>query len=181
MDDISKNGAQNLYNQLCKIDPISADRIHINDQKRIVRALEVYNITGKPISSFQKQFRSGNYIHKWRIIGLQRAKDDVSSRINRRVTKMVDDGLVDEVKSLVNEPDGLSMQAAQAVGYAEVIDYFDNKYTHDQAIEKIKINTRRFAKSQRTWYRGFNNVNWYDLSPNDTVEAVCDRVIQDIK
>ncbi len=170
-----------LHARLASVDSDSADRIHPNDEKRIIRALEVYELTGKPISSFQSQFRSGNYRYPWTIIGLRRDKEDNNRRINMRVKKMIEMGLVDEVKLLLAEPRGLSDQAAQAVGYAEIIDYLNGKFTRDEAIEQIKINTRRFAKHQRTWYRGFMDVNWIDLEPESTVNDVVEIVIKTIE
>ncbi|MCK5270696.1 MAG: tRNA (adenosine(37)-N6)-dimethylallyltransferase MiaA, partial [Sedimentisphaerales bacterium] len=139
-------GLAALHKRLCCVDPDAGQRIHPNDAKRIIRALEVYELTGKSISSFQKQFRSGQYKHNWRLIGLRRDKEEGSHRINQRVKRMIEQGLVDEVKSLLAEPNGLSPQAAQAVGYAEIIDHIEGKISLADAVEKIKINTRRFAK-----------------------------------
>ncbi|MCF7957893.1 MAG: tRNA (adenosine(37)-N6)-dimethylallyltransferase MiaA [Phycisphaerae bacterium] len=174
-----EQGNGELHNQLLKVDPQGAERIHPNDFKRISRALEVYELTGKPISSFQTQFRSGNYKYDWKLIGLRRDKDENNHRINMRIKKMVENGLIDEVKSLLAEPNGLSDQAAQAVGYAEIINHFNGQMTRDEAIERIKINTRRFAKSQRTWFRSFADVNRYDITEEDTAEGVADQVIKD--
>ena len=85
---------------------------------------------------------------------------------------MLDEGLVDEVKRLLAEPRPLSKQAAAAIGYAEIISHLNGELTLDEAIEKIKINTRRLAKHQRTWFRTFREVNWLDVEENDTVEIV---------
>ena len=94
---------------------------------------------------------------------------------------MIELGLVDEVKALLAEPKPLSMQARCAIGYAEIIDYLDGKETLDKTIEKIKINTRRFAKAQRTWFKTFRFVNWIDVGQNDTVEQVLDRAMPYLK
>ncbi|MBI9018147.1 MAG: tRNA (adenosine(37)-N6)-dimethylallyltransferase MiaA [Phycisphaerae bacterium] len=172
-----EQGLNALFERLKIIDPVSASRIHINDKKRIIRALEVFEVTGKPLSTQQTQFRSGNYRYPWQLIGLQREKTDGNHRMNMRVKKMISDGLIEEVRSLLDEPDGLSKQAAQAVGYAEIIKYFDGQWTLDEAIEKIKINTRRFGKNQRTWYRSFNDVNWFDVAQDQTAEGLADEVM----
>jgi len=171
-------GCQELHKELASIDKEAAQRIHANDLKRIVRALEVYKLTGKPISSFQQQFRSGHYRYPWTLIGLKRDKEDANHRINIRVKKMIEQGLVDEVKKLLADPQGLSAQAAQAVGYAEIISYIEGKYSLDEAFEQIKINTRRLAKAQRTWFRSFSDVNWFDLSIDETVEGLANRIEQ---
>ena len=178
-NEAQESGSAVLHARLSLVDPEAADRIHSNDMKRLVRALEVYELTGKPISSFQNQFRSGNMKYPWKLIGLAREKEEGNRRINARVKKMVEDGLVDEVRSLVDDPRGLSDQASQAVGYAEIIKYFNGEWSLDDAIERIKINTRRFAKHQRTWYRGFRGVNWFELTADDTAEGVAEKVIKE--
>ena len=126
-------GLQSLYEQLQKIDPEAAARISANDAKRIIRALEVYRLTGKPISSFQQQWISENS-HNWTIIGLRRDKTEENKRINARVKKMLDAGLVDEVKGLLAEPKPLSDQARLAIGYAEIIDHLAGKTTLEDTI-----------------------------------------------
>jgi len=178
---IDENGLDELYQRLMAVDPAAAQRIHRNDAKRIIRAIEVYEATGEPISSFQRQFRSGNYRYEWHLVGLRREKEDNNHRINQRVKRMVDDGLVDEVKSLLAEPEGLSPQASQAVGYAEIISYLAGEITLEEAVEKIKINTRRFSKSQRTWFRSFVGVNWFDVAADDTVKSLADRVMAELE
>jgi tRNA dimethylallyltransferase len=175
-------GLETLYKQLVEIDPVAAQRIHSNDLKRIIRALEVYELTGRPISSFQQQWEpqaSGpeprTASHNWTIIGLRREKTVENSRINQRVKRMIEAGLVDEVKSLLAEDRPLSMQARCAIGYAEIIDYLNGKTTLDDAVELIKKNSRRFAKSQRTWFKTFREVNWLDISPNEPAEKILGR------
>jgi tRNA dimethylallyltransferase len=177
---IADAGLAELHKELAAVDPAAAERIHPNDEKRIIRALEVYELTGKPISDFQQQF-SAQPKDDWLVIGLQREKTDASHRINMRVKKMFELGFVDEVKALLAEPKPLSMQARCAIGYAEIIDYLEGKETLDNAAEKIKINTRRFAKAQRTWFKTFRFVNWLDVQENDTVEQVLGRALPYIK
>jgi tRNA dimethylallyltransferase len=168
-------GLTELHSELTKIDPAAAERINPNDAKRIVRALEVYQLTGKPISSFQKQWEQQQIKHNWTIIGLRREKADASSRINKRVKRMISAGLVDEVKSLLDEKKPLSKQARCAIGYAEIIDYLNGQTSLDDAIESIKINSRRLAKGQRTWFKTFKDVNWLDVTEDETPEQILDR------
>jgi len=169
-------GLEHLYQELKKIDSIAASRIHPNDRKRIIRALEVYEITGKPISSLQKQFEAEKSTHNWNIIGLRREKAVENKQINSRVTKMIDAGLVKEVKSLLAEDKPLSQQARCAIGYAEIIEYLNGRINLDDAIELIKKNTRRLAKNQRTWFKTFKNVNWFDIEEGKSPEEVFGRV-----
>ncbi|MBA7715398.1 tRNA dimethylallyltransferase [subsurface metagenome] len=168
-------GLAELYCELTNIDPIAAERINPNDSKRIIRALEVYQLTGKPISSFQKQWDSSQTKHDWKIIGLRREKTEESKRINSRVKKMVDAGFVDEVKSLLAEEKPLSKQARCAIGYAEIIEYINGKIELEEATELIKKNTRRLAKNQRTWFKTFKNVHWLDIEPDESPEKILIR------
>ena len=168
-------GLTGLYRELMKVDPVAAERINPNDARRIVRALEVHRITGKPISSFQKQWEQPQLRHNWTIIGLRREKADASGRINKRVKRMIADGLVDEVKSLLAEEKPLSKQARCAIGYAEIIDHLNGQTNLEEATELIKVHTRRLAKSQRTWFKTFRNVNWLDIEPDEPSEKTFER------
>jgi len=168
-------GLAELHRELTKIDPVAAERINLNDAKRIVRALEVYQLTGKPISSFQKQWEQHQMKNDWTIIGLRREKADASSRINRRVKKMIDAGLADEVKSLLDEEKPLGKQARCAIGYAEIIEYLSGQTNLEDAIESIKINSRRLAKGQRTWFKTFQNVHWLDIAEDETPDQIFAR------
>lgn len=172
-----QGGPAGLHRRLAEVDPEAAGRIHPNDEKRIVRALEVYELTGRPISSFQTQFEAEKPKPGWWVLGLRREKTDASSRINQRVIKMVEQGLVDEVRSLLADERGLSKQAAQAIGYAEIIEHLQGRMELDKAIEKIKINTRRLAKGQRTWFKTFREVQWIDVEPDESVESVLKRAV----
>ncbi|MFH1884998.1 MAG: tRNA (adenosine(37)-N6)-dimethylallyltransferase MiaA [Planctomycetota bacterium] len=168
-------GLAELHRELTKIDPIAAKRINPNDSKRIIRALEVYQLTGKPISSLQKQWDKRNTKDNWKIIGLRREKTEESKRINSRVKKMIAAGFVDEVKALLAEEKPLSKQARCAIGYAEIIEYINGKIELEEAIELIKKNTRRLAKNQRTWFKTFKNVHWLDIEPDESPEKILTR------
>jgi tRNA dimethylallyltransferase len=172
---LEAGGPAELHRELTAIDPDAAERINPNDAKRIVRALEVFQLTGKPISSFQKQWQQHQIKHDWTIIGLRREKADTSSRINRRVKKMISAGLVDEVKSLLEEEKSMSKQARCAIGYAEIIEHLSGKTSLEDAVESIKINTRRLAKGQRTWFKTFQDVHWLDAAEDETPQQILDR------
>jgi len=173
-------GLVSLYEQLQKIDPAAAAKISANDPRRIIRALEVYQLTGKPISAFQRQW-DANASQDWSILGLRREKTEESKRINARVKKMIDDGLVDEVKRLLAEPKPLSKQARSAIGYTEIIDHLSGRISLDDAVELIKKNTRKFAKAQRTWFKTFKGVLWLDLAPDETADSVLTRAKEVLK
>ncbi|MHC4561514.1 MAG: tRNA (adenosine(37)-N6)-dimethylallyltransferase MiaA [Planctomycetota bacterium] len=173
-------GPDALHRELSAVDPAAADRIHPNDERRIVRALEVFHTTGRLISKLQQQWDAPQQRYDCVFVGLRRDKADQSGRINRRVGRMIDAGLKDEVAVLLAEPDGLSDQASAAVGYAEWLAHFRGELTEDQAVERIKINTRRLAKKQRTWQRRFANVQWFDLAEDDTPAGVADCILSSI-
>jgi len=173
-------GLAALHKRLGEIDPEAADRISPNDAKRIIRALEVYRLTGKPISSLQRQFEAPTPVHDWMIVGLRRERALESRRINARVKRMIETGLVDEVRSLLvrsllAEERPLSQQARCAIGYAEIIEHLVGRMPLEDAVEQIKKNTRRLAKGQRTWFKTFRNVQWVDIEPEVSPETILDR------
>jgi len=172
---VRADGLEQLHSELRELDPTAAERINPNDAKRIIRALEVYQITGRPISALQQQWDTSNMMHNWTLIGLRREKADANSLINKRVEKMIADGLVEEVKSLLAEEKPLSPQARCAIGYAEIIDYLTRRIKMEDAIELIKKNTRRLAKNQRTWFKTFRNINWLDIESEESAESILSR------
>ncbi len=159
-------GAERLHEELFRVDPVTAGRLHHNDLKRIVRALEVYQITGRPISSFQSQFGQLREDYQMLFLGLRHERDCQNRRINERVRRMLQAGLVEEVKGLYTRRPPMSPQARGAVGYAEIIEHLEGKWSLSQAIEKIKVNTRRLAKHQRTWFRRMETIEWFDVAPD---------------
>ncbi|NIA07383.1 MAG: tRNA (adenosine(37)-N6)-dimethylallyltransferase MiaA [Actinobacteria bacterium] len=169
-DRATRLGPETLHNELAQVDTEAANRIHPNDLRRIVRALEVFELTGEPISSFQQQFGRANPAYNCHYVCLRRKREDLHGRINARVKEMIRAGLVDEVRGLLSGQGGLSMQARQALGYQEIIAHLSGKMDLEEAIEAIKINTRRFAKRQQTWFRRFPNVHWLDAEPEDKSE-----------
>ena len=172
------HGSATLHRRLREIDPPAAERIHPNDLRRIVRALEVFELTGKPISTLQAQWDRERARFDYVSIGLRRELDDQNRRTNERAKRMIEAGLVDEVKALLAEPEPLSTTAGQAVGYAEVIQHLEGNISLADAIEMIKINTRQFAKAQRTWFKRFRKTEWIDLAPDATVSEVADELSQ---
>lgn len=174
-------GLEQLHRELEQIDTVAAANIHPNDAKRIIRALEVHRITGKPISSLQKQFDADKPRDNWIVIGLRRDRKEQSRRINARVKRMLESGLVEEVKSLLAEQNPLSKQARCAIGYAEIIDYLNGATDIETATELIKKNTRRFAKNQRTWFKTFKDVNWLDIRPEESTQQLLDRAMKLLK
>ncbi len=169
-------GAPALHAELAAIDPAAAGRIHPNDLRRIERAIEVHHATGTPISVLQTQWEARRSTYDCRLVALRWPRDLINRRINARVKRMLDAGLLDEVRSLLVEPAGIGPQASQAVGYAEIIAHLRGELTLEEAIERIKINSRRLGKHQRTWMRRIPGIHYIDVDESKTVEQVADEV-----
>ena len=153
---------EELHRRLAAVDPAAAARIHVNDNKRLVRALEVYELTGQPISSFQTHWDSplpARHDAAW--VGLHWETEPLNRRINARVKEMMAAGWFDEVRALVASG-GLSPTAAEATGYRELIAHLEGRLPLDDAVEQIKIATRQLARRQMKWFRRFPGVKWID-------------------
>lgn len=178
-----ENGNQELWNELNKIDPGAARNIEVNNVRRVVRALEVFELTGKP---FSKQTRSvGKRKYDAFIIGLTTNRDVLYDRINQRVDIMIESGLEKEAKFLY-DLGGEFLQSGSGIGYKEWFDYFNNKNdkkTNDFVVELIKRNSRRFAKRQLTWFKHqITGINWYDLVQNeDDMQLILEKCEEFIK
>ena len=172
-------GSVALHRRLQEVDPKAAGRIHPNDLRRLVRALEVFELTGRPISALQEQWDRERTRYDFKLIGLRRNVADQNHRTNLRVRRMVEAGLVDEVKSLLAEPKPLSRSARQALGYAEIIRHLSGELSLADTIEMIKINTRQFAKAQRTWFKRFRQIKWLDPTPDADAGEIADALVED--
>ncbi len=167
-----KYGNQYLYEELMKVDPISAIRININDTKRIIRALEVLHETGKPMSYYNKNFRKETDKYNLVMIGFTMDRAKLYSRINKRVDIMIDEGLVDEVKMLMDMGYTKDLTSMQAIGYKEIINYLEGNMDLYETIEVLKRNTRRFAKRQLTWFKRDDRIKWINVDKFDSIDAI---------
>ena len=155
-----KEGLESLYNQAKLIDPEAMEKISQNDQKRILRVLEIYNATGKTKTQQEKESRK-EVEYDYKIFAINWPRDVLYDRINRRVDIMIDQGLIEEVKEIKNKYSHFPT-AMQGLGYKEVVDYLDGKYSKEEMIDKIKMETRRYAKRQLTWFRKNKQTIWLD-------------------
>lgn len=154
-----EKGISELYEELDKIDPKAAQKLHENDVKRIIRALEVYYSTGKTITEQKMLSHLEESPYRFCIIGINaRDRQVLYDRINLRVDLMVEAGLIKEAEEFFSMP--VSATAKQAIGYKELKPYFDGECTLGEALEKLKTETRRYAKRQLTWFRKKENINW---------------------
>jgi tRNA dimethylallyltransferase len=140
-----------------RIDPAAAARIHVHDDRRTIRALEVFGATGTPISAHQTQWDAGRVRADAVVVGIDWPTDAINRRINARVHEMIEAGLVAEARGLW-ERGALGPTARQALGYRQLVDHFEGACDLDAAVERIKVETRRFAKNQRTWLRRLRTV-----------------------
>lgn len=157
---VREEGLSSLSEELKSRDPQSYSQIDILNTQRVIRALEVCLVSGKPFSSFKTWSRRSRDFEIEKI-GLTRSRDELYSRIDRRVLQMIDRGLVEEVRSLLPYRD---CQALQTVGYKEIFDFLDKKISLDEAVRLIQRNTRHYAKRQLTWWRRDPDIRWIDLS-----------------
>jgi len=169
--EVAELGPQGLYERLQQLDPLAASQIHPHDTRRLIRAVEVFRITGEPISHTQMQFEEENTAEDCRVFVLRRSREEQYERINARVDQMLERGLEDEVQGLVAGGNQLGRTASQAVGYQEVLEYFVHG-DREAMTTKIKTRTRRFAKRQGTWFRSLSECRFYDMAGEIDVESI---------
>lgn len=162
---IKESGLEPLYQRLQQVDPESAQKIHPNDGHRIVRALEVYELTGVPLSEFQKESAKKADFEPV-IIGLTRDRNELYQIIEKRVDQMIERGLIEEVISLKEKGYGENLNSMQTVGYKEVFQFLAHKIDRDEMIKLIKQHTRNYAKRQLTWFRKDERIHWINLERN---------------
>lgn len=172
-----EHGNVALHERLRQCDPEAADRVHPNNLVRVIRALEVYELTGKPISALQQQWRMEESRYPFRAFGLDMPREVLYRRIEDRVDLMVTAGLIEEVKGLLDRGYPRNCVAMQSFGYKELIDYLDGVRTLDEAIALLKQNTRRFAKRQLTWFRNDPRIEWLDTSQFSSMEGIVDNLL----
>ena len=174
------HGATVLHERLRKCDPIAAERIHPNNLVRVIRALEVYELTGVPISSLQRQWGPTESRYRFRAFGLNMPREVLYQRIESRADQMIAAGLIEEVQKIIDAGYRRDCVAMQSFGYKEIVDYLDGKHNRDEAIALLKQNTRRFANRQLTWFRQDSRIEWVDLSqftsPDDILNNLIERI-----
>lgn len=176
--DIEQFGDEYLHQRLQLVDPVSAHHLHPNDHRRIIRALEVFKVTNKPLSHLQMEFEQSTAAENCRVFAIRHARPILHQRIEQRVTTMFEKGLLDEVHTIRSQFQTLSRTAAQAVGYKEAMEHLDGQLTMDQAIERMRIRTRRFARHQETWFRGLTECRMVDLAENSETDEIVERLLE---
>lgn len=156
-----EEGLEKLYEKAKKIDKLAVEKISRNDRKRILRILEIYHATGKNKTEQEIESRKKEVEFDYRVYALKLNREILYDRINRRVDIMIENGLIEEVKKLLEKYNEFPT-AMQGLGYKEVVEYLDNKITNEEMIEKIKMETRRYAKRQLTWFKKNKETIWLD-------------------
>ena len=171
----SRYGSPKLHAKLVRIDPAAANKIHPNDMRRIVRALEIYNSSGKTMTELKATTRGLKDKYKIEMFGLIRPREEIYSRIDARVEKMFRSGAVKEVEKILRKK--LSKTAEMVLGLDEISGYLEGRYGLEAARDMLKMNTRRFAKRQLTWFRKDKRIHWFNL--NEISEGKIIRRIAD--
>jgi len=174
-----EKGNKYLHDKLKEVDPEAAARIHENDVKRVIRALEVYKHTNLPISKHNQLSRLEPPAYNYIIFGLNWDREKLYERIEKRVDAMLEAGLVDEVKSLIQMGYDLGNTARQAIGYKEVLKYLRGEYSFEETKYILKRDTRRYAKRQLTWFRHLQGINWIEMDENTGYETVARKIIDE--
>jgi len=171
-EEIKNKGSLQLYDELKKVDPDFAFKVHPNDSQRIMRGLQVYRGTGKTISSFYAD-RRGAESDNTLYIGIAPEKQDLHSRIDLRVDMMLSMGFVDEVVKLRSLGYSPQLPSMRTIGYAEINDFLDGLYTYRDTVENIKVSTKKYAKRQMTWFQRNKKILWF--KPED-VKKITQRI-----
>ena len=170
-----ENGPQYMHQYLMALDPDSASRIHPNNTRKVIRAIEAYE-SGEGIRDLSKCRLNPDYDFKFFALNMER--EWLYDRINRRVDDLIEQGLVDEVQGLLDRGYNTSNSSMKAIGYKEIVSYLEGDCDLDTAIEEVKKNTRHYAKRQITWLKRYDYVNWIEISKGETAGAIVDRILE---
>ncbi|MGG1151516.1 tRNA (adenosine(37)-N6)-dimethylallyltransferase MiaA [Bacillus wiedmannii] len=165
-----ERGVEYVHKKLQEVDPESAERIHANNVRRVIRALEIFHTTGEKMSD-QLEKQENELLYDVSLIGLTMDREMLYDRINLRVDIMMDQGLLEEVEGLYNR--GIrDCQSIQAIGYKEIYDYFEDRVSLEEAVSQLKTNSRRYAKRQLTWFRNKMDVTWFDVTGGEKTSEI---------
>ncbi|RJQ31103.1 MAG: tRNA (adenosine(37)-N6)-dimethylallyltransferase MiaA [Actinobacteria bacterium] len=171
-----EEGTAKLYCKLKKLDPEAAASIETNNKRRIIRALEVIKTTGKKFSDYQTNWDNYRSIYNTTLVGLSLDRQELYTRINHRVDRMIKDGLIDETKLLLKQSFKTSLTAKQALGYKEILEYLEEKTSLDEAIGVIKKRTRNYAKRQVTWFKKDPRIHWVNIKGKNIKQTTAEII-----
>lgn len=170
-----------FFAQMARDDGPSGEKLHVNDKKRVVRAREVFLLSDKPFSAFNREYLAAQRNSRYPAIrvGLTMAREKLYTGIDRRVDRMMAQGLLDEVKALKDRGYDRKLPAMQAIGYAQLLSYLDGEIPLEDAVESIKRATRQFAKRQLTWFRRDERIRWFDCEEYETAYLKIERYVKE--
>lgn len=171
-------GAPVLHERLRRVDPAAARRLHPHDAFRIVRALEIFETTGKTISEYHAEHRFAEAPYSVLRVGLEMEREALYDRINRRVEAMLDAGLADEVRKLLNMGYGPDLKAMGSIGYRHMVDFLEGRSSREEAVRTLQRDTRRYAKRQFTWFRKDPRVRWFAPDAAEAIRAEIKNFLQ---
>lgn len=175
--EVEEKGLEELYEQAKKIDPVAIEKISKNDKKRILRILEIYHATGKNKTEQEIESRKNEVEYDYKVYAISWDREELYARINKRVDLMIEQGLIDEVKNILQKYEQFPT-AMQGLGYKEVVDYLQSNCTKQEMIEKIKMETRRYAKRQMTWFRKNKQTIW--IQGNNSIQNNINIILEGI-
>ncbi len=175
-----ERGNEYIYELLKRRDPVSAAKMLPQNWKRVMRALEVLHITGKPIWQLQAEYKREDDFVIFQF-GLKWERKKLYERIEQRVDKMIEQGLVEEVKQIIDNGFSKDINALNTVGYKEIIDFLEGNISLERAIELIKRNTRRYAKRQLTWFGKDERIKWFEVDENTYFTELANKIIEEIQ
>ncbi len=176
--DLNLRGLMSLYEELVRCDLLFSKKIHCNDKQRILRGLEVYRGTGKPLSSFYNNRVSYESEHT-KYIGLCLDRDLLKKRIDQRVDHMIQSGLIDEIVHLRQMGYGPELKSMQSIGYLEINKYLDGELGLEDAIDKIKTETKKYAKRQMSWLRRNKKIQWFESYDIKNIQDMLNKILLD--
>lgn len=174
----NKEGLQVLYDMALKIDEQAMKKISINDKKRIIRVLEIYKQTGKSKTQIEQESKEKPIPYDYKVFGINLDRPKLYLKIEKRIDHMIENGLIDEVKNILSKYKKFPT-AMQGLGYKEVVEYLNNNISKEEMIQKLKTETRRYAKRQLTWFRRNKNIIWLD-GEND-IQKNINIILEEIK
>ena len=175
--EVEEKGLEELYDKAKKIDPVAIEKISKNDKKRILRILEIYHATGKNKTEQEIESRKNEVEYDYKVYAISWDREELYARINKRVDLMIEQGLIDEVKNILQKYEQFPT-AMQGLGYKEVVDYLQSNCTKQEMIEKIKMETRRYAKRQMTWFRKNKQTIW--IQGNNSIQNNINIILEGI-
>lgn len=173
-----ERGREAVYDRLRAVDAVAAAQIHPNNLRRVIRAIELTTLTGRPVSRLREEHGFADNPYLTFKIGIRIERSAMYAAIDARVDRMMSDGLVDEVKGIIADY-GLALKPLSGLGYKEIAGYLNGAYSLDEAVSLIKMNTRRYAKRQVTWFKKDADIKWFPIDEKDAIITAVENFLKD--